>query len=222
MDKESNKIIERLQPKIGRGWKKGRPRSKITNALIQTDNAVKQIEDTFNKMSDRDRKIFVALTSGDDELIAMLKAGHYKGIKDIVKIVYDKESKPFEVKYLTIDNVDTLDVFSYERLLKIAKSEVKHILGKTDYRNFITDVTDLFKLIAPDQVAVLASISGNVKSKDSDRIKAANSILDRAGYDTDDGKKKEIVNPVQVNVIIGGKPKAEFNPIITVEPQKQT
>jgi hypothetical protein len=169
-------------------------------------------------MSDRDRKIFVSLTSGDDALIAMLKAGYYNGIATIAKIVYTKDGKPLETKKLTLENVYNLDDFSYERLLRIAKSSVKHLTSNRDLSEFITDITDLFKLIAPDQVAVLASISGDKAAKNSDRIKAANSILDRAGYESDDGKNKPPqVNPVQVNVIIGGKPKAEDNPIITVE-----
>lgn len=213
------KIVNPKNPHGFGGPGKPRPvKSKLAKAMIATNPAVKEIQTAFDNLNDRDRKIFVSMTSGDDELVAILKAGYYNGITTIAKIVYKKDGKPLETEKLTLDNVKELDPFSYERLLRIAKCEIKHLVGKTDYRNFIVDITDLFKLIAPEQIAVLASISGKESAKDSDRIKAAEAILDRGGYESSETKKKPpTLNPTQVNIIIGGTPKAEFNPIVTVE-----
>lgn len=228
--KKTDEVIERLTPPVkrGRGCPKGTVRSKMAKALIATSAVCKDVEDTFNKMNDRDRKIFVSLTSGDDELIACLKAEHYGGMRNIVKIVYTKATekpdgsvepgKAMHTRQLTIKNVETLDEASYERLLRIARTEVKHLVGKTDYHNLISDVKGLFRLIAPEQIAVLASIARKESAKDSDRIKAANSILDRADYKGPEAAgNAPITMPVQVNVVIGGKPKAEFNPIVEAQ-----
>lgn len=218
----AKRAIERLEAapeKRKTGCPKGTVKSKMAKALIETNSAVKNVETILSSMNDRDRKLFVALTSGDDELKALLKVGHKHGITTIARIVYTKDGKAFETKRVNSKNVDDLDDFSYQRLLRIAKSEVKNLIGKTDYSPFLTDITDLFRLIAPDQVSVLAKISMNDKAKDSDRIRAANSILDRAGYESaEDKKKKEKVNmPVQVNILVGGKPQPEDNPIIQVQ-----
>jgi hypothetical protein len=228
---KTDEVIERLTPPAKRkvGCPKGTVKSKIAKALISTSSVCKDIESTFEKMNDRDRKIFVSLTSGDDELIACLKAEYYAGIRNIVKIVYTKdhidpktgEEVPggaLHTRQLTIKNVEHLDEASYQRLLRVARTDVKHLVGKTDYHNLISDVKGLFRLIAPEQIAVLASIARKESAKDSDRIKAANSILDRADYKGPEAAgNAPITMPVQVNVVIGGKPKAEFNPIIEAQ-----
>lgn len=219
MDAESNKLLAvKVKKKTGcpLGTIKG-PKAKLTKALVSTNPAIEAVKNNFEQMNDKDRGLFVSMTSGNDELVSLLKVGHTHGLTTIAKIVYTKEGKTRRTDELTAENVKELDDFSYERMLRIAKSEVRNIVGKTDYHAFITDITDLFKLIAPEQLAVLAEISGKKSAKDSDRIKAATSILDRAGYEAGviiknekDGPK----NPVQVNIVIGGTPKAEFNPIL--------
>jgi len=208
-----------------RGRKPKKPKG-VGKAIVATKTAIEEAKEIFSKMGDRNRALFVSLSSGEDELVALLKAGHRHGITTIAKVVYLKEDDPetgkpkaLLTKHLSLENVCNLDAFSYERLLRIAKTEVKHIVGKTDYHDFVCDITGLFKLLAPEQLAVLASISGKPTAKDSDRIKAATAILDRANYKGPGGDGgKESPMPVQVNVVIGGIPKAEFNPIIDVTP----
>jgi len=208
MEKALDKI-EGKKPRTSKHYPTG-----SAKLLMKTNPLVKEAQEMFEKLSDKQRKLFVSLTSGDDELIACLKCGHTHGITTIAKIVYKKNGRPLETKKLTLNNVNELDQLSYERLLRIAKSEMKTNLIGFDYKDSLVDITNLFKMIAPEMLTVLAKVAGKENAKDSDKIKAANSILDRAGYTPGDAKKGAGQLPVQVNILFNQQPKAEELPII--------
>jgi hypothetical protein len=188
--------------------------TRVGNTIKKTGVAIEAATELYEKLSDKQRKLFVSLTQGDDELIACLKCGQVDNFKAITKIAYTKEGRPFKTANLTLKNVDNLDAASYERLLRICKSDIKnHLLG-FEYEKSLIDVTNLFKLIAPEALSVLAKVASDDKAKDRDRVSAANSILDRGGYTAGDVKKGAGQMPVKINILFNAAPKAEILPTI--------
>jgi hypothetical protein len=177
---------------------------KVVKAMSLAKGAIQELQEVFELMSDRQRKIFVSLAKGYDSLKAFLDAGIREQF-GIVKIVYDKEEKPVYIDKVTLDNVDKLNAASYQRLLNITDAALKDVIK--DYRpeDFIVDVRKLFKLVAPDALNTLTEIATNKSEKASDRISAAKDLLDRAGYKEE--VKKDIFMPVQVNILMNEQAK---------------
>lgn len=197
---------------------------KVGKALDLVKSEVAQVQDLYEKMSDVQRKVFISSLKGfPDELHVVLDAGYSVGITGIAKIVYTKDGKPMETHKLTLQNVTDLDAGSYERLLKIARADVSRVIGSCrNYSDYILDVKNLFKMVAPEALSTLVEVSTNQKAKNGDRIRAANSLLDRAGYGTNKQDGKDDRPPVLVQINFDKKPQAEVNPnVVTVIPENE-
>lgn len=207
--------------KIKEDWRK-KPRNrphKIPQAMALTKSAVDNLTVVLEKMSNKQRKLFVSLSKGYDYLEACLDAD-FRHPFGIIKIVYDKKRKPVEIDKVTFDNVHTLDNASYQRLLNVCTSDVRLYMAEFKPEDFLVDVRKLFKMIAPDSLNVLAQIQSDKRAKDADRIAAAKDLLDRAGYQPDKAPKSPMM-PVQVNIVMDRKALPEDVSVVSYTGEKK-
>ena len=161
---------------------------KLTLALKEAKAAAEHtgtMMELIQKMGSRQRKIFLELTKGRDELQAIIAANAHSAIGGIVKKVYVvrngvRKGKMFEG--LTYNDLQYLEAESYQRLLSIARYKVQELAGNTDYRDYMVDIQDFFKLVAPQAFAIVSEIMGDENVKTETRLAAAKDILDRSGY----------------------------------------
>jgi hypothetical protein len=194
---------------------------KVGAAIDVVHNEVAKANALYERMSDQQRRVFVSMLKGlPDELQVLVDAGYTHGITTIAKIVYLKDGSPLETKKLCKENINELDPSSYERLLRIAVSEVKNIIGTRDYKDYITDVKSLFKLVAPEALTTLVEIATDPLNKPADRRLAATALLDRGGYGASQTNNKDDRPPVMVQINFDKAPRAEVNPnVIVVNPE---
>jgi hypothetical protein len=192
---------------------------KVEKALVETSQAIGNVNEILENMSEFQRRLFLSLVKGRDHLKALLEAGGMQYINGIAKIVYLKEMKrngdgpaPFAVKNLTVDNVDDLDPASYQRLLSIATSTVKAKIRDFNPTNYNKDLRQLFSMVAPAAIGTVTDIMENGKSE-KNRLTAAQDLLDRAGFSARDSEKEQPKPPVMIQINLGGVPKSENNPL---------
>ena len=192
---------------------------KIEQALANTSQAVENVNDLIEYMSEYQRKLFLGLAKGYDNLHAVLYAGGLKYIRGIARIVYLKEMKrngtgnvSFEVDGLTFDNVDLLEPASYDRLQRIATANVNHYISEFKPDEYKKNVGQLIQMISPEALAVATEIMTSSKS-DKVRLDAAQDLMDRAGLGVGEKEKGATVAPVLIQINLGGTPKSENNPL---------
>jgi hypothetical protein len=189
----------------------------VERALDATEKAVEHIAEVktvMERMNDKQRKLFVALSRGKDELEAALEAGYTEWFTGIVKILDLKEEYRTKTKQvmktsdLSKSNLHAITEQSYERLLSICQNRVEKQTDGVSYKDHITSINDFLALIAPDAYAVIGDIMLDETIKPEVRLKAADSLLDRAGYKEKTGESRRD-NPVMVNIIMPTVAEAE-------------
>jgi hypothetical protein len=186
------------------------------NALLHMKEMAQDLQVVVDDMHVDQRKLFMAKLRGLDDLQALAEADLIeRWIGGVAKIVYMSATsseggkpRPFLVKNLTKYNLENLDSVSYERLLKLANAQVLHRFKKYNMEDLLVDAKPLLKVIAPEMINTLTDIAIDKGSKNADRIKAANSLLDRAGVVSQDAKNPPMM-PVQININFDDKPRAE-------------
>lgn len=208
-----------LKPLKVRRPKRG-PISKAGLALEKVSELNHNLKVILSSLSDKNRRTVVAMASGMDSLQAVIEAGNYAAFTGVAKIVYLKprhdgdQPQPIATTKLTLKNLSELEVPSYQRLLNLTDAYVKHFMSDMDPKDYILDLREVFKLIAPEMMEVLAKVARDPTAKDADRVRAANSVLDRAGYQPNDPSKQSLIMPVQVNIRFDKDAQAEVKPVI--------
>ncbi len=184
--------------------KPGRPPGrKITMALEAASKAaesISEMDSVVALMKDHQRILFESIMSGDDELVACLKAGQNEWFTYIAKGVKDKEGEYVPTSSLTLSTIDDLDFDSYQRLVRICASHVRQISGTDDYQKYTLPLKEYVKRFAPMALGTIVGLSKNAQ-KDEVKLKAAQDILDRSGEKAVE-PEKDIIIPVQVNIML--------------------
>lgn len=192
---------------------------KVKKALDNTHTAVQNVNEVLEKMSDQQRRLFVSLAKGYDYIKAALDSNNRQFYEGIVRIVYTKKlgpmgnPVPMEIEKLTMENIDELDQGSYDRLNRIAGSYVKKYIQDFNPEEYMQDVNNLFKLVAPDALATITQIALDEKVDKKTRLAASKDLLDRAGYGLNKPNKEGSASPVLIQINMGGTPKSENNPV---------
>lgn len=186
-------------------------KKKIDLALEQSSKAVQTMNGVLEEMSDKQRKLFVALATGQDALHAVFSSGYLEFLTITHKwVLHTKDGHRFPGKHLCPDNLDRLDVIDYDSLTRVAMSHIKPFFEDYKLEQHLVDVRQLFKLVAPEAFGELYNVMKTSK-KDGARVKAATEILDRAGVPKVTGDPKgQVVMPVQVNIRFDKSPQAEI------------
>jgi hypothetical protein len=186
----------------GVGNKKGLESGKVITAIKKASAAavvIGEMNDVVSKMNDYQKVLFESIMSGDDDLIATLKCGQTRWFTGITKIVYLEGHIALETDKLNLSNVKDLEKESYERLLRVCGSQVRHKLGTSDYREYTLPIKEYIQRFAPLALGTIVDIAQN--SKDDTRLKAAKDLLDRAGEGARE-PEKDVIIPVQVNIML--------------------
>lgn len=162
-----------------------------------------KVKHVFEQMSDPQRKLFVSLAQGDDALVAAIKGGYDSWYRGIIKVVYRRGHIAQETKSLNLSHLPNLEEESYERLLRVCEAKAKDISGGADITQYLPEIQDFFKLVAPEAFAVVNEIMTDVKVSPSVRLKAATDVLNRAGY-SETKKASEDNSPVKLVFNFGG------------------
>ncbi len=192
--------------------------TKLTQAVDKSQaviQSVKELHELTRSMSERQRKLFGAISQGKDELEAILTTKEYRVFNRIVKTVTTFDDRKMDVNKLTLENVHDLSGDSYERLLNLCRAEVKHQLGGMLPENYRQDISEYFRIIAPEAYGVLVELMGDKKMPAAVRLKASMEVLDRAGYESRKTKTEQKM-PVSVNILFNAQPKAEANPVYQI------
>lgn len=183
--------------------KRGRPKGKkVEQAMALSEGEMQKAADLkslLNKMSERNRKLFLELSRGRDEFEASLFSGNQQFYTGISKVLYLKSGKPILTKDVTKDNYKELDETSYSKMIRLCNSQIKKFTPNIDYHQYMIDVTDFFKLIAPDISRELTTMFFDGDLKNETKINLGLSLLEKGGY-----KNKKDLTPdtiVNVNVI---------------------
>ena len=180
-------------------------------ALEHAEEAAKDIAEmkaVMEKMNDKQRKLFVALSRQKDSLQATLEAGYNEWFTGITRKLMLKEEyrtgkkDSMDSKDLTLANLYLIDQDSYNRLLSICDNRVAKQTANSTFKDHITSINDFLQLIAPDAYAVIGDIMLDENVKPEIRLKAADSLLDRAGYKEKAGSGGMAASPMQVNVVL--------------------
>jgi hypothetical protein len=176
------------------------PGRKVAVALGSLQAAINTTTEYMAAMSDRQRKMFIHLSTGKDALQSFFLSGmNEKRPFYTIKIVYLNPKKPKKASDLTLDDLPKLTPESYARLLRFCESEVASMLGNKNYKDYIIDVQHMFALVAPEMMGVLTEVALNPEARGADRVKAATDLLDRAGYEKSQ-KGQAPIMPVQINI----------------------
>lgn len=181
------------------------PGKKLAVALEGTAEVSKKVDVALRLMSDRQRKIFSCMAMGMDELEIALKL-EIEHFKAITKVVYlrqtreDGKPKSRLSENVNFENVHELDIASYERLRSIEASQLKDYFKEDeDFRKYTPDLKNLFKLVAPEAFETITGIMIDEKVSAKTRLSAAESILNRAGYQGA-AEQGSTMMPIQVNI----------------------
>jgi hypothetical protein len=181
---------------------RGRPKGrKITKALASATKAtlaIKEMDSAVALMSTPQKTLFESLMSGDDELVAVIKAGYTSWFTGVSKKVTTKDGEELRTSEVTFDNVHDLDPLSYQRLLKLCIARVRQTLAVDDYRQYTDPIKDYFQRFTPLAMGTIVSIAREGK-KEETKLRAAQDILDRAGEKATE-PEKDVIVPVQVNI----------------------
>lgn len=181
----------------------GRPVGKAIEAASVINASLTDMQTEVDKMKGHQRAMFESLMSGEDELIAILRAKKEEYFTGITKMVDQKDGGRLLTSQVTLENIDTLTPDSYERLRSICASKVRVFTGTTDYREYTDSVREYIKRYAPLALGTIVRLSQDAK-KEEVQLKASKDILDRAGEREPEGKHEMIV-PIQVNIMLTGE-----------------
>lgn len=209
--------------------KTGRPKGskKIDLGMQKAMVALEEAKEIQDKMSDKQRKLFVSLLKGYDPLRAAVDSGRtefFTGItKKVERYITNKDGER-EIKGIYTSNIDMYSINdlteeSYAKLNRICKTEVDKYLGDFNHANYVANYKSVIKFLVPEAIGVLTDVATNKNAKDSDRLTAAKDILDRAGH-LGDRLDADKTMPVQVNIIMNEEKKREPLPIINIEPEE--
>ncbi len=166
--------------------------------------SIRDMDQWTSKMNEKQKTLFESLMSGDDELISCIKAGHQDYYTGITKLLTNKpgiDPQRIMSHSVTLENVYDLTSEDYERLRRICASKVRYLSGTDDYRNYTAPIREYIKRFAPMALGTVMDVMQNA-TKDDIRLKAAKDLLDRAD---ERGNDKDIVVPVQVNIVLTNK-----------------
>lgn len=183
-------------------------KKKLALAMQKHTEAMEKVADLqkiMAKMSPRQRQIFACLSRGMDALRVVMEIGEQRFYAGVVRNVYLRDGTRVLARKLTKDQVDDLSYESYQRLLSICEAGLRRELGGMVPQKFANDITEFFRVMAPDAFQVLAGLMhgdwNGQKVTPPVALKASTEILDRAGYEKRASKaSKEL--PVTVNIIM--------------------
>jgi len=178
-------------------------------AAEEAADAANRMDNVVARMDDRQRKLFLAIIQGKDELIATLESGYREFIDwmpNPLSFQFDDTMHKHKIKAVdvTLKNVFKLDEASYNTLLLVCKNKVSVATADDSYENHLIPINKFFDMAAPKAFAVLNEIMENATS-DRVRLSAADSLLNRAGYGERPGERVES-GAVTVNIILPGQP----------------
>jgi len=210
-----NKKEGQAKRKVGRP--KGSTGKKIDKAMIKVAQALKEAKEIQDKMSDKQRKLFVSLLKGYDPLKTCIDAG-FRDFEGITKELPQKNGKYIFSSSLTMENVDGLEEESYAKLARICQSKIDAYLSHFNYREFLINMKDIIRFVAPEAVGTIVEIMQS-GTNEGNRLRAAQDLLDRSGH-IGERQEPDKSMPVQVNIIMDNKPKSEDLPIVNIEAEE--
>lgn len=179
----------------------------LKSASAITDEVI-NLQSLLAKMTDKQKLIFQSLVQGKTELEAIIVAGTQKDLSFKVPFVLTTKGRKIKTINLKIKHLSMLKPKSLNLLNTVAQSQVKAALGSGNYKDFILKIDWFFKLFALDAARVILNLMNNAKSEQI-QLHAAQDILNRAGYTSENKESSEPVMPVNVIIRYDKKPVAE-------------
>lgn len=195
--------------------KVGRPKGrKIAQALSEVNEALEKALEIQNKMSDRQRSLFVSLLKGYDPIHACVDAGLKDIYNGISKMVTKKDGHRLYVSNLNLDNLEEVCEEDYAKLNRICSSEVNKYLQGFNHQDYVVNYKSILKFLVPEAIGVLTKAMSDKDTRNA--IRAAENILDRSGHVGDRGEVDRTM-PVQVNIIMN---KDKTLPVVNIETEE--
>jgi len=196
-------------------------RKKLALAVEQGQKVVKEMQDLQKlmlAMTPRQRKIFSCFARGMDSAQTAVEIGEHSIFAGIIKGVTLKDGRRIPSKRLNRELLAQVRLDSYERLVSVCDSQFRDAMNGMLPEQFHQDITEYFRIIAPDAFAVMSNIMHGdfhgQKVTPVVALKAATEVLDRAGYEKR-GSQAAKTLPVMVNIIMDRAPVAEKIPEVT-------
>lgn len=180
------------------GRPKGRKLTIAVEKASQAVTAIAEVDSAVALLNENQRLIFESIMTGDDALQTALKTGNQQWFTGVARKVDLLDGSQCYTTTVTAETSVDLTDASYQRLLRLCESQVRNIMGTDDYRKYTIPIREYVKRFAPLAFGVVVDIAQN-GVKEENRLKAANSILDRAG-EREPEPEKDVVIPVQVNI----------------------